>query len=314
VVACVQSYEAALEKQFIYDEYSLMAFGKYLRTKFSFALSFVLAFGAYAADPPPMPHRTIAPDKEPLQGRKVLMADGDVKFTLFAPDTWKRTNATLTVHFHTAEWFVIQEHIRRGASHPLATFHLGEGSIVYRRAFEDPKRFGRVVDLVGRELAFEPSTIEISSFSAGYGAVREILKHREYFDRICTIVLADSMYAGLEADSTRRPLREHIDVWVPFARAAIKSEKTFVFTYSGVPTPSYVSSSECARALLGSLNIQDAVVAPNSLPAASDKDFPLLRRADVGNLHVWGYGGTNAQAHMTHPRHIADIWHSLRSN
>ncbi len=311
MVACVQSYEAALEKQFIYDEYSLMAFRKYLRTKTSFALAFILAFGACAADPPPMPHRTIAPDKEPLKGRKVSMADGDVKLTLFAPDTWKPTNATLTVHFHTADWFVIQEHIRRGASHPLATFYLGEGSTVYRRAFEDPKRFGRVLDLVGRELAFKPSTIEISSFSAGYGAVREILKQPEYFDRIRTIVLADSMYAALETNAMRQALREHIDVWVPFARAAVKGEKTFVLTYSAVPTMSYASSSECAHALLIALNVSDRAVPLHSSPAASDKDFPLLRRADEGNLHVWGYGGTNAQAHMTHPRHIADLWNAL---
>ena len=57
--------------------------------------------------------------------------------------------------------------------------------------------------------------------------------------------------------------------------------------------------------------LTDVEVAANSTPAASDKDFPLLRRADAGNLHVWGYGGTNAQAHMTHVRHAADIWKAL---
>ena len=284
-----------------------------MRVQKKLALAFILAlaFPAAAAEPPPMPQRAIALDKTPVAGRKILLNDGDVKFTLFVPEGWKSTNSILTIHFHTAEWFVIQEHIRRGVAHPLATFYLGEGSSVYRRAFEDRERFGRVIELVERKLSLKPGAIEISSFSAGYGAVREILKQPQYLQRIRTIILADSMYAGLETNVVRQPLREHIDVWAPFARAAIKGNKTFVITYSAVPTSNYASSSECARALLAALEVTDIEVAPNSSPAASDKDFPLLRRADEGSLHVWGYGGTNAQAHMTHPRHIADVWKAV---
>lgn len=258
-----------------------------------------------------MSRRAIAPDRSPSPGRKISLTDRDVQFTLFVPKAWSTSNSTVTVHFHTAEWFVIQEHIRRGAAHPLATFHLGEGSTVYRRAFEDRERFGRVLDLVAHELSSKPGAIELSSFSAGYGAVREIIKQPRYFERIRTVILADSMYAALENKAVREPLREHIEVWLQFGRAALKREKTFVITYSAVPTTSYASSSECARALLAALEVTDKEVAPNSSAAASDKDFPLLRRADAGNLHVWGYGGTNAQAHMTHPRHIADVWKAI---
>ena len=283
---------------------------KLARHSLFFAVAAYAFIGA-AAEPPPMPQRSIAPDKTELPGRKKILTDGDIKFTLFAPSAWQGSNASLTVHFHTAEWFVIEEHIRRGATHPLATFYLGEGSTVYRRAFEDAGRFGRVIDLIERELSFKASAIEISSFSAGYGAVREIIRQPKYFERIRTIVLADSMYAALETNAVRRPLREHINVWAPFARAAMKGDKTFVLTYSAVPTEAYASSSECARALLAELGVSDHAVAPNSSPAASDKDFPLLRQADAGNLHVWGYGGTNAQAHMTHPRHIAEVWRAI---
>jgi hypothetical protein len=233
---------------------------------------------------------------------------------LFVPEAWKSSEQSLTVHFHTAEWFVIQEHLRRGARHPLATFYLGEGSTIYRRAFEDPGRFGRVLDLIEHEISLAPRRVEVSSFSAGYGAVREILKQPGYVDRIGTLILGDSMYAALETNSaTRQPLREHIEVWLPLARAAMKREKTFVFTYSAVPTGTYASSSECAQALLKALGLSDTSVRAGSIPAALDKDFPLLWRADAGNLHIWGYGGTNAQAHMTHPRHIADIWKALRN-
>jgi len=288
-----------------------MAFQKKLARQTLVGMAFVFAFGASAAEPPPMPQRAIARDEVAPAGRKISLADGDVKFTLFVPEAWKASNATLTVHFHTAEWFVIQEHTRRGATHPLATFYLGEGSTVYKRPFEDAERFGRVIDLVERELSFKAKVIEVSSFSAGYGAVREILKQPKYVERIRAIVLGDSMYAAFETNGVRQPLRQQIQVWVPFARAAMKGEKTFVFTYSAVPTETYASSSECARALLAALGVSQRSVELNSSPAASDKDFPLLSRADAGNLHVWGYGGTNAQAHMTHPRHIAEVWRAI---
>jgi hypothetical protein len=284
---------------------------RYLRKKLRIGLAFALALALHAAEPPPMPQRTISRDPQPPKGRTIPLAEGDAKFTLFVPEGWKTSNSTLTLHFHTAEWFVIQEHVRRGAAHPLATFYLGEGSTVYRRAFEDPKRFGRVLDVIEHELSVRLRDIEISSFSAGYGAVREIIRRADNVERIRTIVLGDSMYAGLDTNAVRQPSREQIDVWVPFARAAMKGDKTFVFTYSAVPTTTYASSSECARALLAALNVADKEVPSNSTPAASDKDFPLLRRADAANLHVWGYGGTNAQAHMTHPRHVADIWKAL---
>ena len=256
-----------------------------------------------------MPQRSIAPDKEPLKGTKVNLNEGDMKFTLFIPEAWHAPAQTLTVHFHTADWFVIQEHVRRGARHPLATFYLGEGSSVYRRAFEDPSRFRRMLTVIEDRLGTPVNDLEVTSFSAGYGAVREIIKHPDYFARIRTIILADSMYAALETNGLRRPLAEHIHVWAPFARAAMERKKTFVITYSAVPTTTYASSSECAQALLAVLGLRD--IAADSIPASRDKDFPALRRADAGNLHVWGYAGTNAQAHMTHPRHLADIWKAL---
>src|SRR5688572_13040129 len=228
-----KSYEVRMKKQPLNNKNLLGAIP-----------AFVLAFSLAAAEPPAMPQRAIAPDSAPLTGRKISLREGDTAFILFVPDSWKPSAQTLTVHFHTAEWFVIQEHVRRGAAHPLATFYLGEGSTVYRRAFEDRKRFGRVLELIASELGNASDGIEISSFSAGYGAVREIIKHHDYFKRVRAIILADSMYAGLETNSVRQPLREHIEVWLPFARAAIKGEKVFVFTYSAVPTAAYASSSE----------------------------------------------------------------------
>lgn len=275
-----------------------------------------------AAEPPAMPERKIGRDKSETQGAMVQLREGEMEFTLFFPRGWdtNAANQTLTMHFHTAAWFIIQEHVRRGAKNPLACIHLGEGSTVYRRAFEDPQRLGRVVAVIGDELRKRAGKgvairdLELSSFSAGYGAIRELVKSADVFRQMRRVVLADSMYASLESNaSERRPLREHIDVWVPLARAAMKGEKIFVFTYSEVPTETYASSSECAAALIRAVGVTNRTVAAGSCAAANDSQFPLRRRADFGNLHIWGYGGTNAQAHMTHARHLADVWKAIDS-
>ena len=238
-----------------------------------------------------------------------------MEFVLFLPANWNSNAAsqTLTMHFHTAPSFIMQEHVRRGSANPLACFQLGSGSAVYRRAFEEPERFDRVLNAVTETLrkhaarSINVESVELSSFSAGYGAIRELVKSTNVFRQISAVVLADSMYGALATNTAARQVAsEHIDVWVPLARAAIEREKTFVFTYSEVPSTSYASSMECAGALAKALSLTNSTVAPDA-----DLPFPLLRRADLGNLHLWGYVGTNAQAHLTHVRHLAEIWQAI---
>src|SRR5688572_6844651 len=88
--------------------------------------------------PPPMPRRAIAKPTTPPPGRHIDLY-GDGKYTLFIPASWKSTEKLkLTIHFHGAAWFAIDEHLRRGLSEPLVAVYVGEGSSVYQRAFANP--------------------------------------------------------------------------------------------------------------------------------------------------------------------------------
>jgi hypothetical protein len=286
------------------------------------------AFSAVAQgqiSPPPMAKRAIALSTTEARGTQVALSDRGTNFTLFLPDGWTNVLSGQTeiyVHFHTVPWFAIQEHIRRGAKEPLLVFALGEGSRTYRLAFEDTNRFARVLAMTEAALQnrsgstnVRVGTLSMSSFSAGYGAVREIVKSPGYFKAIRRLALLDSFYGGLEPQqngaTNRVPLAEHVDVWIPFARAATRGEKTFVITHSQVVTTDYASTFECARALLQRLSIKVEPVARDLSAAANDADFPLLARADMKGLHVWSYGGTDAQAHLTHARHMAEVWQTL---
>lgn len=289
-----------------------------------------LAFSSCAVraalpEPPPMPRRVIAPSTNELRGTQTVLTDRGTNFTLFLPHGWTNavsSNTVLCAHFHTVAWFAIQEHVRRAAQEPLIVFALGEGSGTYRAPFTDTNRFARMIALVESELKRHGAPaetrvahVDVSSFSAGYGAVRELVQQPAAFQIIRRIALLDSMYASLEPEAAgstnRRPLATQIDVWIPFARAAARGEKTFAFTHSQVPTRAYASSSECAAALAARAGADMKTVATNSLPATRDPNFPLLRRADTGRFHVWSYGGEDAQAHLTHVRHLAEVWRAL---
>jgi len=279
--------------------------------------------------PPALPRRPITPPAEPPPGQDITLDDRGAKFTLFLPPGWGSTVTTgqtvLTVHFHGEGWHVIQEHLRRGAKGPLLCVNLGQGSSAYRVPFEDRERFARLLRMAEQEMVKRgapPQTrvaaVDVSSFSAGYGAVRELMKSPQYVTLIRRIVLADSMYASFEPTpptgprpSPAPPAKEHIDPWLPFCRAAARGEKTFLFTHSQVPTETYANSAACAAALIDAVGAPNQTVPRGTTPASADPEFPLTARADLARFHVWSYAGSDAQAHLTHIRHLADLWTAL---
>lgn len=262
--------------------------------------------------PPPMPKREIAQPAAPPPGRQIDLY-GDGKYTLFIPAAWKPTEKLdLTIHFHGAAWFAIDEHLRRGLSEPLISVNVGEGSTVYRQAFQDPDAWPKLLSHVMAETGGKGiGRVDVTSFSAGYGAVRELLKQPDPSKLIRRIVLADSMYASFTSSTDKTPLKEHIDPYVEFAKAAMRGEKAFVVTCSQVPTETYANSAACAQALVRGLN---ASLVPYWAPGKRKSGYPdyqIRSTFEKGQFFVWNYEGVDAQAHMTHPRHIADVWRAV---
>lgn len=264
--------------------------------------------------PPSMFHRDIGPGWD-AAAKTATVQDGDVSFQLYLPEG--KLSDDLAIHFHGAAWFAIDEHRTRGLDGPLIVFNNGQGSSVYQTPFKDAERLPRWIGLVEaalqeRQPGYRVGGVSITSFSAGYGAVREIVRDPRLWKRVRRILLLDSMYASHAADGSKTPDMSQIDVWVPFVRSAMAGERTFVFSYSQVPTDTYSNSADCARALAKAAGVPAQPVEPGTLAATLDDQFPLLERADAGRAHLWGYGGVDAQAHMTHARHLADVWQAVR--
>ncbi len=276
-------------------------------------------------EPPSLPARTISPSAERTPGVVLSRTNDGTWATLFLPDGWSVPadgRMLLVVHFHTVAWFAIQEHSRRGSKLPLLTFALGEGSTTYAKPFQRPERFQDWLRLVETELVAHGAAsgtrvtgVDISSFSAGYGAVREILKLETNRAAIVRIVLCDSLYGGLATTNgiypNRRVLDEHLEPWREFTRAAVRGEKSFLLTTSNIETSRYASTRECGAELAAAVGAEFKSVSKHSCAAAREPEHPLLQRADLGNFHVWNYAGTNAPAHLAHVRHLADLWRAL---
>lgn len=277
---------------------------------------------ALAIDPPVMFRRGISQTALPYPGVQMEVAVDGLKATLFVPNSWNRKLSTIRVHVHTVPWFAIQEHLDGGLAEPLLVMNFGEGSTTYAKPFLDPDALPKWLRETERVLAdskLVPITngggikgIQVSSFSAGYGAVREWMKHPQNRTLLKRVVLADSMYGSLDPDpanTTRRPLPEHVAVWAPFARDAMAGKTTFIITTSQIAPNSYCGTFEIARGLVEAL--KGTMIPAKDELAAKDPDFPLIERFDRGNLHVWNYGGTTTFAHTTHVRHIAETWRAL---
>ncbi|MEO8376966.1 MAG: hypothetical protein ABI579_04780 [Candidatus Sumerlaeota bacterium] len=248
-------------------------------------------------------------------------------FTLFLPPGYKVSkdgDVELTMHFHAASWFAYQEHLRRGMDGPLLAGYVGEGSAVYKRALQDPARFQQLIDMVTAKLkergapeTTHVSSVSITSFSAGYGAVREILRNPANYAIIKRVILADSLYGDLDKDALaqgrREVLAEHVDVWIAFAQMAMRGEKTFIMTTSEIDTNTYAASYEVAHAIVKKLGLIEAPADPKSA-AAKSKDYPLRTAADKGSFHAWFYKGKDPMVHMTLARRIAEVWQAADQN
>lgn len=273
-----------------------------------------------------MPQREIARSEVPAPGDVVVATmDGDTPttFTLFLPAGWSvrpSGEAELSIHFHGTAWFAVQEHVRRGSMMPFASFNVPGSSDGFAAAFRDPGAFDRLLDGAAREMVARGAPVgtriarvQLSSFSAGYAAVREILRHPSNVDRIERVVLADSLYApddpATAGTDVRRPDVSALQPFIDFARLAADGKKTFLATHSSVPP---------LRSITPWTNLETIArhIDPALVPAAVGDDtgppeFPLVSRIDRGRFHVWRYGGDNTDAHLTHLRHVADFWIAL---
>lgn len=159
--------------------------------------------------------------------------------------------------------------------------------------------FPELVSQAEQAAGGEFASIVLSSFSAGYGAVREVLRDRANWDRVDGVVLADSMHAGYGEEA------QDIGPFVEFAREAAAGRRRFVITHSEVFPGAYMSTTETAGYVLGQLGLKRKPVlewGPLGMQQVSE--------VHVAGLRVLGFAGNSAPDHMDH-LFALERWYSL---
>jgi hypothetical protein len=225
----------------------------------------------------------------------------------------------LVVHFHGGADVVKAAADASGLRAALVTVQRNGLSSVYEKPFkEDPALFQRLLDealaaLKDRGQVPKEATlgrVALTSFSAGYGAIRAILSNPAYESRINAVVLADSLYCGYEngrqlSDANMAPFRR-------FAEAAGRGEKLLVVSHSAQVPDGYAGTTETADDLLRTVGVERT-------PAAGDwpDDFGPFRpvtQAHRRGLHVLGYPGQAGEDHLAHLRNIHACYSQLAAH
>lgn len=212
------------------------------------------------------------------------------------------------VHFHASDA------ARRGFVHEgypavFVGFDLGEGSNAYRRAFEHPAAFQRILtDVKGlleehTRRKVKLGRVVLSSWSAGFGATTRIV--HQFPERIDGLVLLDSLYAPQQKDEQGNEKKGTVfapalTTVVSFAKRALAGERSLFLSYSDVPTIGYASTGEVAHYLTKRLHLQEV-----SLDPGEDPRGPLAS-LDRDGVHFRGFRGNDAKAHCQHLRLVSE--------
>ena len=203
----------------------------------------------------------------------------------------------LVIHLHGASWAAEDEVYRSRRNAVLFNIHLGGFSSAYQGYFVDQSRFRTILNTVlasleSNGIISHPSVrfLILTSFSAGYAGVREMLKSASYYARVDALTLAD----GLHCNSDSAAMRGQMQDFVRYAKDARDRVKVMLLTHSSIPTPGYQSTTQTADYLL------QGIGGKRTSRVLSDEIGTLYSVCDTGHFHLRGYLGETAPDHLKH--------------
>ena len=219
----------------------------------------------------------------------------------------------LLIHFHGASYvpkYAVKEF---GRPVILAVVNLGSGSSVYERPFQETGCISSLVDCIGDSVAMKWqrsfSKIYFSSFSAGYGAVRAILRE----DAVSPdgILLMDGLHTDYIPEGTvlyeGGALNEDkMAGFLRFAELALGNEKRLVITHSEIFPGTYASTTETADYLIQSLSLERTPVVK-----WGPVGMQMIAETRSGGFSVLAFAGKTARDHVDHYHGMSGFLHEL---
>jgi hypothetical protein len=246
-------------------------------------------------NPSPMVEHTRAHPrltKQEPKGRRLKLQLG----TLFIPENLKtESKLPLFIHFHGSTWLPEVAAAKNGNA--VISVQLGSGSGVYARALASAETFPNLLKEAESKagVAFEP--VGLTAWSAGYGAIREILKTPGGYERVRFVLLQDGLHTGYQngkpGPKESQLIGENLDVFVKFGKDAVAGKKQLIVTHTEIFPGTFASTTETADYLLKELGLQRQ---------ATLKWGPMktqqLSEVRKGKFLLLGYAGNSAPDHV----------------
>jgi len=211
----------------------------------------------------------------------------------------------VVVHFHGAS--LAEADWRSGVELPVAIVNVsipGYGVGPYRDAFADPARFRALVDdVVARVGGAHVRRLGLIAWSAGYGAVQQVLADEESYPAIDTVVLLDGLHADYVDGS---PDPRALAPFARFAHDAAAGRKQMIVTHSSVVPGGYASTGETASALLDDVGAERV-----EETRTNARGMVEWYHADQNGLHVRGFRGGDARDHLEQVHLVGDVMHAF---
>ena len=238
-------------------------------------------------------------EKSEPPGRREKLIAG----TLFIPTRLEgRRHLPLFVHFHGGEWLPEVAAARDG-HFAVISVETGAGSSTYAKQFSDQTLFDRMLREASAKSGVTFDSIALTAWSAGHGAIREILQVPEYYSRVQSVLLIDGFHTGY-AGGKPGPLEsalepDHLEIFLKFARDAVAGRKRMIVTHSEIFPGTFASTTETTDWLVSQLGLKRRAVLRWG-PMRTQQ----LSEVRAGKFLLLGYAGNSAPDHV-------DQFHSL---
>ncbi len=244
---------------------------------------------------------------------------GNSGYQLIIPSTFIPShNVDLLFHFHGDPTVVRDQAKAANLNVLIVTANLGALSSAYQTPFQnDNTLFQQLMDAAQTTARTQPSipddmtwnNLAVSSFSAGYAGVREVLKQPAYFNRISSLLLADSLYASYTSTTDLTPLDSQMTNFRTFVQQAAAGNKTFIFAHSLVATTGYCDTKTCADDLAAS-----AALTFSPYSATGLGGIHYYRKAVKGNATLYGATEDTGTGHLLFLQDISQWYDDLPLN
>ena len=221
--------------------------------------------------------------------------------TLFLPVARLRT---VLFFFHGGTWLPEVAAARHRTA--VVSIQAGAGSAAYARLFDDPRRFERLLGEAERKAGLRFDRVLLGGWSAGCGAIRQILRDPEAYARVDGILLIDGVHTDY-VDGKPGPLEskigtENLKIWEQFGRNAIAGPKRMIVTHSEIFPGTFASTTETADYLLARL-----AVPRRAILKWGPMGLQQLSEAKSGKFRLMSFAGNSAPDHVDQ-LHALPVW------